>query len=146
LKECYRWVREVAGPLNATADHEGCKLENGKVTTPKGFKEAWKSLYEAGWKNISVSPEFDGAGAPRTVQVLIEEFISGSNTAFSRYGGLTYGAADVIEQFGTHEQKALFCKRMFQGEWAGTMCLTEPQAGSDVGAARTKASKNADGS
>ncbi len=145
LKECYRWAREVAGPLNATADHEGCHLENGRVITPKGFKEAWKSLYAAGWKGIGVSTEYDGAESPRAVQVLVEEMICGSNTAFSMYGGLTYGAAEMLEQCATPEQKTLLCNKMFKGTWAGTMCLTESQAGSDVGAARTKATKNPDG-
>jgi alkylation response protein AidB-like acyl-CoA dehydrogenase len=146
LTECYKWVRDVTGPLNAIGDANGCKLENGQVKTPPGFKEAQKKLYEAGWKSISVDPEFGGAGAPRTVQVLVEEMMSGANTAFTMYSGLAYGAAEVIELFGTAEQKKLYVERMFNGTWGGTMCLTEPQAGSDVGAARTKASKNADGS
>jgi hypothetical protein len=145
LAECYKWCREVIGPLNQPADAEGCHLENGQVTTPKGFKAAWKSLYEAGWKSIGVDPHYGGAGAPRALQVLVEELISGANTAFAMYPALTFGAAEVIESFGTPEQKALYCERMFSGKWAGTMCLTEPQAGSDVGAARTKATKNADG-
>src|SRR5215467_4059872 len=93
LTECYRWVREVIGPLNATADAQGCTLASDHVVTPKGFKEAWKSLYDAGWKSISVSPEHGGAGAPHVLQILIEELISGSNTAFAMYAGLAYGAA-----------------------------------------------------
>jgi alkylation response protein AidB-like acyl-CoA dehydrogenase len=145
LAEAYKWVCEVSGPLNSTADAEGCHLENGAVTTPKGFKEAWKKLYEAGWKSIGVSSHFGGAGSPKTVQILVEEFLSGANTAFTMYSGLTYGAAEVIESFGTPEQQALYCERMFSGKWGGTMCLTEPQAGSDVGSARTKATPNGDG-
>jgi alkylation response protein AidB-like acyl-CoA dehydrogenase len=146
LNECYRWVREVVGPLNAIGDHQGCKLENGKVTTPDGFKGAWKSLYEAGWKSISLDPEWGGAGAPLALQVLVEEMISGANTAFGMYAGLTYGAAEVVHAFGTEEQQKLFCPKMFGGAWSGTMCLTEPQAGSDVGLAKTTAVRNADGS
>ena len=146
LSECYRFVREVTGPLNAVGDHEGCKVVDGHVVTPQGFKDAWKKLYEAGWKSIAVDPEYGGAGAPHTLQVLIEEMISGANTAFAMYPGLAFGAAEVIESFGTPEQKALYCARMFGGQWGGTMCLTEPQAGSDVGSAKTTASKNADGS
>jgi alkylation response protein AidB-like acyl-CoA dehydrogenase len=145
VTECYRWVREVSGPLNSAADKEGCRIENGNVITPAGFKDAWKKLYEAGWKSIGVSPEFGGAGAPKCVVLLIEELLSGANTAFTMYSGLTYGAAEVIESFGTHEQQQLYCARMFGGQWGGTMCLTEPHAGSDVGAARTTATKNADG-
>lgn len=145
LAECYRWNREVAGPLNAPADAEGCRVEGGKVLTPKGFKEAWKSLYEAGWKSIGVDPAHGGAGAPHSVQILIEEMLSGSNTAFNMYPGLAYGAAEVIESFGTPEQKNLYCARMYGGQWGGTMCLTEPHAGSDVGSAKTTAKKNPDG-
>ncbi len=146
LTECYRWVREVIGPLNAVGDHEGCRVENGGVLTPRGYKEAWKSLYEAGWKQIAVAPEHGGAGAPHTLQVIIEEMICGANTAFAMYAGLAFGAAEVIESFGTAEQRKLYCPRMFGGAWGGTMCLTEPQAGSDVGSAKTMASRNADGS
>jgi len=146
LVECYRWAREVIGPLNAIGDTQGCRLEAGHVTTPSGFKAAWKSLYESGWKSIAVDQEFGGAGSPHSLQVLIEEIISGANTAFSMYPGLAHGASEVIESFGTHDQKQLYCTRMYSGAWGGTMCLTEPHAGSDVGAARTSAKKNADGS
>lgn len=146
LTECYRWVREVIGPLNATADHQGCRVEGGRVLTPSGFKEAWAKLYEAGWKSISVDAEYGGAGAPHVLQAMIEEMICGANTAFAMYSGLAYGAAEVIESFGTPEQKKLYCERMFSGKWGGTMCLTEAQAGSDVGSASTAASRNPDGS
>ena len=146
LAECYRWVKEVTGPLNASGDAEGCRVEGGRVKTPHGFKEAWKSLYEAGWKSIGIDPEYGGAGSPTTVQILVEEMLSGANPAFNMYPGLAYGAAEVVEAFGTPEQKHLYCPRMFGGTWGGTMCLTEPQAGSDVGSARTSAKKNPDGS
>ncbi|HLK41076.1 MAG TPA: acyl-CoA dehydrogenase [Polyangiaceae bacterium] len=146
LTECYRWVREVSGPLNAQGDAQGCRLENGQVITPTGFGKAWKSLYEAGWKQLAADPEFGGGGAPRSLVVLVEEMLSGANTAFSMYAGLTFGAAEVIHAFGTHEQQHLFCPRMFDGRWSGTMCLTEPQAGSDVGSAKTSASRNPDAS
>jgi alkylation response protein AidB-like acyl-CoA dehydrogenase len=146
LAECYRWVREMIGPLNAPADAQGCRVEEGRVITPAGFKAAWKSLYEAGWKQIGVDAEYGGAGAPHSLQVLVEEMISGANTAFAMYSGLAYGAAEVVESFGTPEQKQLYCSRMFGGQWGGTMCLTEPQAGSDVGSAKTTATRNADGS
>jgi alkylation response protein AidB-like acyl-CoA dehydrogenase len=146
LAECYRWVREVIGPLNAIGDAQGCRLEGGQVRTPSGFKEAWKSLYDAGWKQLGVDAEWGGAGAPASLQVLVEELLSGANTAFQMYSGLTIGAAEVIHAFGTDEQKQRFCPRMFGGTWGGTMCLTEPQAGSDVGSAKTSASRQADGS
>jgi len=145
LTEAYRFVREVTGPLNAVGDAYGCTLEGGHVKTPEGFKEAWKKLYEAGWKSIAVASEYGGAEAPNSVRVLVEELICGSNTAFSMYPGLTHGASEVVEAFGTPEQKALFCERLYAGKWGGTMCLTESQAGSDVGSARTTAKRNPDG-
>ena len=146
LTECYRWVREVIGPLNAVADAQGCRVEAGQVVTPQGFKEAWKSLYEAGWKQLAVDAEWGGAGSPHSLQVLVEEMICGANTSFAMYAGLAFGAAEVIDAFGTDEQKKLYCPRMYGGKWGGTMCLTEPQAGSDVGSAKTSATRNADGS
>ena len=146
LSECYRFCKEVLGPLNVVGDIEGCKLVDGGVVTPNGFKGAWTKLYEAGWKSISVPEAVGGAGAPRSVQVLVEEMLSGANTAFNMYPGLAYGAAEVVEHFGTHEQKELYCPKMFGGTWGGTMCLTEPHAGSDVGSSKTTAKRNADGS
>ena len=146
IAECYRFAREVLGPLNVVGDTQGCRLEGGRVITPKGFKEAWTKLYEAGWKAIGVSTELGGAGAPRTVQTVIEEMLSGANTAFNMYPGLALGAAEVIEHFGTPEQKKTLCPAMYGGTLGGTMCLTEPHAGTDVGSAKTTASRNPDGS
>jgi alkylation response protein AidB-like acyl-CoA dehydrogenase len=146
LAECYRFVKEVTGPLNAIGDHEGCKIVDGRVKTPTGFKEAWQKLYEAGWRSIGVGQEHGGAGGPYALMVLVEELLSGSNTAFAMYPGLCMGAAEVIIHFGTEEQKALYIPKMMQGQWGGTMCLTEPHAGSDVGSARTSAKPNGDGS
>jgi alkylation response protein AidB-like acyl-CoA dehydrogenase len=146
LAECYRFACEVLGPLNVVGDMQGCKLENGNVITPTGFKDAWKKLYEAGWKSVGVPAEHGGAGAPRSLQVLVEEILSGANAAFNMYPGLAYGAAEVIEQFGTPDQKKKFAEHMFAGKWGGTMCLTEPHAGTDVGSAKTTATRNPDGS
>ena len=146
LSEAYRFACEVSGPLHQIGDAEGCKLVDGQVKTPAGFKEAWKKLHEAGWQILSAEAQYGGQDAPMTLQSAATEFISGSNTAFQMYGGLTLGAAELIASFGTEEQKALFCARMFQGQWGGTMCLTEPHAGSDVGDCKTAATKNADGS
>ncbi|MGH7269887.1 MAG: acyl-CoA dehydrogenase family protein, partial [Polyangiaceae bacterium] len=146
LTACYRWVREVSGPLNATGDHQGCRVEGGTVITPAGFKAAWKSLFEAGWKQIGADPEWGGGGSPISLQALVEEMLSGANTAFAMYAGLSVGASEVIHAFGTEEQKSLYYPRMLKGQWAGTMCLTEPQAGSDVGSAKSTASSNGDGS
>ncbi len=145
LDETYKFATEVLGPLNAVGDREGCRIENGRVLTPTGFKDAWKKLYEAGWRQLSGSEEFGGQGAPRTLQVLVEELFSGSNVAFMMYPGLALGAAELIEQCATPEQRKLFCTPMYAGKWGGTMCLTEPHAGSDVGAARTTATEIGDG-
>jgi alkylation response protein AidB-like acyl-CoA dehydrogenase len=145
LDEAYRFVREVTGPLNAVGDKEQCRIEDGRVKTPKGFKEAWKALYESGWKAIGAAPEHGGQGAPLPLQVCVEEMLTGSNTAFGMYPGLTHAAAEVIAECGTPEQMQTYASKMFSGEWGGTMCLTEPHAGSDVGAASTSARKNADG-
>jgi alkylation response protein AidB-like acyl-CoA dehydrogenase len=145
IRECYKFVCEVLGPLNSVGDAEGCRLENGRVLTPKGFDSAWQKLYEGGWKLLGVSPEYDGQGAPKAVQLVAEEFLSGANCAFNNYPGLAFGAAELIEACATHEQKELYLRKMYHGEWGGTMCLTEAEAGSDVGACRTKAVKSSDG-
>jgi alkylation response protein AidB-like acyl-CoA dehydrogenase len=145
LDESYRFVKDVLGPLNSVGDKEGCRIVDGRVKTPTGFKEAWKALYEAGWKGIASSPEHGGQGAPRTVQTCVEEMISGANTAFSMYPGLTHAAAEVIAACGTPAQQTKYAHQMFHGQWGGTMCLTEPHAGSDVGAATTSAKRNDDG-
>jgi len=145
LEETYRIAREVLGPLNGAGDREGCKLVDGRVKTPKGFQAAWKALFEAGVKQIAVDKEFGGQGGPYSLYALIEELTSGANTAFNMYPGLAWGAAEVIAEFGTEAQKKLYPARMVNGEWGGTMCLTEPNAGSDVGSAVTKAVKLPDG-
>jgi alkylation response protein AidB-like acyl-CoA dehydrogenase len=145
LDEAYRFAREVTGPLNAVGDQEGCKVVDGRVKTPTGFKEAWSKLYEAGWKGIGAAPDRGGQGAPMPLQSCVEEMLTGSNTAFAMYPGLAHAAADVIAECGTPTQNELYAQRMFKGQWGGSMCLTEPHAGSDVGAATTTAKKNADG-
>jgi alkylation response protein AidB-like acyl-CoA dehydrogenase len=146
INEIDRFAREVTGPLNGVGDEVGCRLEDGRVHVPPGFKEAWRKLYEAGWRAIVVPEAHGGQGAPRVLGAIVEEMLSGSNTAFSMYGGLAEAAAEVIEACGTPEQRARYHGKMISGVWGGTMCLTEPQAGSDVGAATTSARKLADGS
>jgi len=145
IEESYKFCCEVTGPLNAVGDREGCRLENGRVHTPTGFKDAWKRLYEAGWKALSAPPEFDGQGAPSMLTCAVEEFLCGSNPAFNMYGGLAHGAAEVIAHFGTKQQKALYVRNMLHGVWGGTMCLTEPHAGSDVGSSSSSAKRLGDG-
>ncbi|HYV44819.1 MAG TPA: acyl-CoA dehydrogenase [Myxococcaceae bacterium] len=145
LAECYRFATEVGGPLNASADREGCRLENGQVITPKGFPAAWRKLYELGIKGVSVSPDHGGQGSPRMLHVLLDELVSGCNPALNMYPGLAHGVAELIGACGTPEQVHRYVTSIVHGTWGGTMCLTEPHAGSDVGAARTSARKQPDG-
>lgn len=145
LEEVYGWVQKYLGPYNATGDHEGCRVENGNVKVPAGFKEAWKALYEAGWRSLALEAKYGGQAGPFSLAMLAEEMMCGANTSFNMYPALTTGAAEVIIEFGTPEQQERYVKKMNDGSWAGTMCLTEPQAGSDVGSAATTASKRPDG-
>jgi hypothetical protein len=145
LDQAYKFVCEVLGPLNASADRQGCRLENGQVHAPDGFKAAWDAIYEAQYKTIAADPEHGGQGAPHMLQVITEELITGANTSFSMYPGLAYGASEVVAAFGTPAQKEKYLHSMMFGKFGGTMCLTEPQAGSDVGSSRTTAKKLGDG-
>ncbi len=149
LEQTRQFAYEVSGPLNGYADELGCQLadspEGKRVVTPKGFKEAWDKLFELGLTNIAVDAEYGGLEGPHALQVVVEEMLTGANTSFNMYAGLTFGAAEMLAAFGTPTQKSTFLGNMLGGKWAGTMCLTEPNAGSDVGAATTKAVKQADG-
>jgi len=145
LDATYRFCKDVLGPTNATGDREGAKLVDGKVVTPKGFKEAWKGLAENGFQSVSVKPEHGGQGAPLMLFVLVEEMLSGANVAFNIYPGLARGASELIIECGTEAQKKKYVEKMLNGTWGGTMCLTEPHAGSDVGSAKSRAVKQPDG-
>jgi alkylation response protein AidB-like acyl-CoA dehydrogenase len=146
IDEVYRFVCDVMGPLNAVGDAQGCRIEEGRVKTPDGFKEAWDKLWDAGWRTLSAPRELGGQDAPAMLYAFAEEMFCGANTAFTMYSGLTLSAAELIEHFGTPEQRKRYVPAMMSGRAAGTMCLTEPQAGSDVGAASTTATPNSDGS
>jgi alkylation response protein AidB-like acyl-CoA dehydrogenase len=146
LDEVLEWSQKTLGTINGPADAAGgCTFDKGVVTTPPGFKEAWKSLYAAGWRGLSVEERFGGQGGPFTLHAVAEELMCGASTSFNMYPALTQGAADVIQAFGTPEQIDTFCKKMHDGTWAGTMCLTEPHAGSDVGSSTTRAVPLGDG-
>lgn len=145
IDDAYAWSGKVLGPLNSAADRQGCKLENGQVITPEGFKAAWKSLYEVGFRSIAVEEKFGGQAGPLTLSIAVEEIMCGGCVSFNMYPALTTGAADTIAEFGTPDQAQRWASKMHAGEYAGTMCLTEPHAGSDVGAATTTAVKQADG-
>jgi alkylation response protein AidB-like acyl-CoA dehydrogenase len=145
LDEVYRFVCDVTGPLNSIGDQQGCRLQDGRVVTPDGFKQAWDKLWEAGWRTVSAPSRWGGQDAPTMVGSFVEEMLCGANTSFTMYTGLTLSAAELILEFGTEEQKRKYVPKMLSGEWTGTMCLTEPHAGSDVGAATTSATRNGDG-
>ena len=145
LKSTYKFATDVLGPLNPVGDRVGCRVENGRVITAPGFKEAWTLLHEQGIKLLGLPTEYGGLNAPQSVVVAVEELLSGANTAFNMYPGLAYGAAELIGMCGTDAQKARYLQKIFSGTWGGTMCLTESQAGSDVGMAKSRAARNADG-
>jgi alkylation response protein AidB-like acyl-CoA dehydrogenase len=142
-----RFATEVLQPLNAIGDRQGCKRNpDGSVTTPKGFKEAYQQMSEDGWMAISADPEFGGQGLPRVVAMPFLEMCSSANMAFSMYPGLTRGAAEAIQTGGSDVQKKIYLPNMVSGKWSGTMNLTEPQCGTDLGLIRTKAVPQPDGS
>jgi hypothetical protein len=128
-----------------SGDQEGCKFENGNVTVPESFHRAYELLKEGEWVAMTEDPEWGGQGMPATVALAASDYLVGANFAFMIYPGLTHGAGRLVETFGTDKQKEIFLKKMYTGEWTGTMLLTEPEAGSDVGALTTSAVKNDDG-
>jgi alkylation response protein AidB-like acyl-CoA dehydrogenase len=147
LTEGGKFVQNVLFPLNQVGDLEGCmRHEDGSVTTPKGFKEAYQQYCEAGWGTLSAPEEFGGQGMPHIVSMAFEEFMASSNMAFAMYPGLTHGAVSSILAKGSEEQKAKYVPNMVSGKWGGTMNLTEPHCGTDLGLIRTKAVPNGDGS
>ena len=147
LSEAAKLSEEVLQPLNRVGDLEGCtRHDDGSVTTPKGFKEAFKQVTEGGWLGLSAPTEYGGQGLPITLSQTVTEFQCSANMAFSMYGGLTIGATAALLVHGSAEQKAMYVPKMVSGEWTGTMNLTEPQCGTDLGLLRTKAVKQADGS
>jgi alkylation response protein AidB-like acyl-CoA dehydrogenase len=147
LAEAAKLTEEVLQPLNRVGDLEGCtRHDDGRVTTPQGFKAAYKQLGEGGWLGLSMPAEYGGQGLPSTLTQTLNEFQMSANMAFSMYGGLTQGAMAALIVHGQPEQKKMFVPRMLAGDWTGTMNLTEPQCGTDLGLLRTKAVKQADGS
>ncbi|MEN8837028.1 MAG: acyl-CoA dehydrogenase C-terminal domain-containing protein [Celeribacter marinus] len=137
---------EVIAPLNAVGDKEGCTFENGVITTPTGFKAAFEQMKEGGWTGLDLPEEFGGQGMPYVIGTAVGELFSGANQAFTMYQGLTHGAVSAILVHGTDAQKATYVPKMTSCEWTGTMNLTEPHCGTDLGLMRTKAEPNADGS
>ena len=147
LSEAAKLCEEVLLPLNRVGDMEGCKRhDDGRVTTPKGFKEAYKQVVDGGWIGISAPVEYGGQGLPATLTLIVNEFMCAANMAFAMYPALTQGAIAALLVHASPEQKATFLPKMIAGTWTGTMNLTEPHCGTDLGLLRTKAAKQADGS
>ncbi|MDP1626496.1 MAG: acyl-CoA dehydrogenase C-terminal domain-containing protein [Parvibaculum sp.] len=146
LEEAAKLTEEVLLPLNQVGDREGCKLENGVVTTPTGFKEAYKTLVDGGWPALVADTAYGGQGLPNALGVIFNEMVSSANMAFGMYPGLSHGAYSALSQHGTDEQKKKYLPKLVTGEWTGTMNLTEPHCGTDLGLLRTKAVPVGDGS
>ncbi|WP_298466390.1 acyl-CoA dehydrogenase C-terminal domain-containing protein [uncultured Erythrobacter sp.] len=145
--EAGKFCSEVLAPLNQIGDEQGCtRHEDGSVTTPDGFKEAYDQLVEGGWTTLTAPEEFGGQGLPHVMGFAFEEYIGTANQAFAMYPGLTGGAAAALQAAGSQELKDLYLPKMVSGEWSGTMNLTEPHCGTDLGMIRTKAEPQADGS
>jgi alkylation response protein AidB-like acyl-CoA dehydrogenase len=147
LEEGGKFASEVIFPLNISGDKESCSLDNGThaVTTPKGFKEAYQQYVEAGWAALGCDPEYGGQGLPLVVNSMFYEMLNSANQAWTMYPGLTHGAYAALHAHGTDAQKQTYLHKMTSGEWTGTMCLTEPHCGTDLGLMRTKAEPQPDG-
>jgi alkylation response protein AidB-like acyl-CoA dehydrogenase len=148
LEEGGKFAAEVLFPLNISGDAEGCKLDKAThaVTTPQGFKAAYAKYVEGGWPALSVDPAYGGQGLPIVVNQCFYEMLNSANQAWTMYPGLSHGAYECLHAHGTDEQKNLYLPKLTTGEWTGTMCLTEPHCGTDLGLLRTKAEPQADGS
>ncbi len=147
LSEAGRIAGKVLQPLNQQGDREGCRRsDDGSVTTPAGFKQAYETWREGGWGSLAFDPAYGGQGLPHTLATAVGEYMSAANMAFAMYPGLTAGAIAAISSHGTDEQKSTYLPNMIEGSWTGTMNLTEPHCGTDLGLLRSKAAPQADGS
>ncbi len=147
LEEGGKFASQVIFPLNLSGDAEGCTLDRGthEVTAPQGFKTAYQQYVEGGWAALSCDPEYGGQGLPHVVNQCFYEMLNSANQAWTMYPGLSHGAYEALHAHGTPEQKATYLPKLTSGEWTGTMCLTEPHCGTDLGLLRTKAEPQADG-
>lgn len=146
LEAAGQLASEVLAPLNAVGDSQGCVLENGVVRTPEGFKAAFEAVKEGGWTGLDCDPEYGGQGMPYVMGVATGEIFVAANMAFNMYQGLTHGAYSAIHAHGTDEQKRTYLPKMVSCDWTGTMNLTEPHCGTDLGMLRTRAEPQEDGS
>ena len=146
LKEAAKFAGGVLSPLNVVGDREGARVKDGEVSTATGWRDAYRQFVDGGWNALSVEPEYGGQGVPRLVSTLVEEMWHAANLSFALCPMLTRGAIDALEPKGSAELKARYLPKLTSGEWAGTMVLTEPGAGSDLSAVRTRAVPQQDGS
>lgn len=146
LDQALKFAQQEIAPLNASGDREGCSFDGKNVATPKGYKELYRKFAETGFIGLDVPTTYGGQGFPVTVYMPVSEFLAGASVSFTIYPGLARGAAHLIESFGSEELKKTYVAKMYAGLWAGTMCLTEPQAGSAVGDLKTTAIPQPDGS
>ncbi len=146
LEEGAKISENLLYPLNRSGDEEGCQLIEGQVITPKGFKEAFATFAQGGWVGLGGAPEYGGQGMPKAVTVLFEEMLFASNTSFALYPTLGSGATLALVRHASEEIKKTYLQNIYEGKWSGTMCLTEPHCGTDLGMLRTKAESQADGS
>ena len=146
LEEMAKFAQNVTLPLNRSGDEEGARIENGQVYTPAGFKEAFRQYAEGGWIGLGADEQWGGQGMPKMLTVLADEMLFATNPSFLLYPLLSVGAGMALNSYASEEQKQTYLPKIYSGEWAGTMCLTEPHAGTDLGIIRTKAEPNDDGS
>lgn len=146
LEEAAKITEEVLFPLNRSGDEEECQWNEGKVSTPAGFKDAYTLFREGGWTAIACDPNYGGMGMPKMVNTMVEEMICSANLSFGMYPGLSFGAYTAMHGFATDELKDTYLPKLVDGTWSGTMCLTEPHCGTDLGLCRTKADPQDDGS
>src|SRR5690606_27136426 len=148
LEEGARFTGSVLAPLNAVGDQHGCKLDpdTGSVTTPPGFRDAYLQFVEGGWSGLAAPAEFGGQGLPHVLDVAIKEMIDAANLAWGNFPLLSHGAVEALQKHGEPWQRDAFLRPIVEGRWTGTMCLTEPQCGTDLGLLRTRAEPQADGS
>jgi len=146
LEEANKIARDVLLPINQTGDDQACQFNDGQVTTPDGYKEAYNQYIEAGWNNIALDSEYGGQGLPKSLHLLVDELTCAANLSFSLYPGLTNGAWNSLATYGSEELKNTYFPKMAEGVWSGSMCLTESQCGTDLGLIRTKAEPQSNGS
>lgn len=145
FQECAKFCENELLPLNQSGDKEGCTFDNGHVTTPKGFKEAYQEYVDGGWQSLSHPIEHGGQGLPASLGMVKSEMMGTANWSWAMYPGLSHGAMNTVQVHGSEEQKEIYLTKLTEGTWTGTMCLTEPQCGTDLGQVKTKAERNDDG-